>query len=63
MALVERFSGTVNAFSLASQYNAVAFIKVLDPLAGYSTTSYTSQPLTGLGNFSLLTDTAYFPGQ
>ena len=57
------FSGTVNAFSLASQYNAVAFIKVLDPLAGYSTTSYTSQPLTGLGNFSLLTDTAFFPGQ
>jgi autotransporter-associated beta strand protein len=57
------FSGTVNAFSLSSQYAAQAFIKVLDPQAGWSTTSYTSQPLTGQGNFSLTTDTAFFPGQ
>ena len=57
------FSGTVNAFSLASGYTAEAFIKVLNPSSGYSISNMQTAPLTALGNFSLSADTFFYQGQ
>ena len=57
------FSGNVTSFSLNSAYTADAFIKVLDPLTGYSTSLFERQPLTGVGTFSLAADMAFYQGQ
>jgi prepilin-type N-terminal cleavage/methylation domain-containing protein/prepilin-type processing-associated H-X9-DG protein len=57
------FSGSVSAFSLNSAYTAEAFIKVLDPLTGYSLSLFERQPLTSVGTFSLAADMTFYQGQ
>jgi len=57
------FSGTVSSFSLVSSYAAEAFIKVLDPLTGYTLSLYERQPLTSVGTFSLASDLTFYQGQ
>ena len=52
------FSGTVDAATLDSRYNAVAFIKVLDIDAGYATTVFETASITSTGAFSLSYDVA-----
>ena len=54
------FSGTVSAYSLASEFKAQAFIKLFD--SSYNLVGTQSQPLTGLGNFSLSLDTFFYQG-
>jgi hypothetical protein len=47
------FIGTVNANTLSPDYNQVAFIKVLDPSAGYATILNQTVPLPISGPFSV----------
>ena len=54
------FSGTVSAFSLASEFKAEAFIKLFD--SNWSLVGTQSQALTGQGNFSLTMDTFFYQG-
>jgi autotransporter-associated beta strand protein len=54
------FSGTVSAYSLASEFRAQAFIKLFD--SNYNLVGTQSQPLTGQGNFSLSLDTFFYQG-
>jgi hypothetical protein len=54
------FSGTVSAYSLASEFRAEAFIKLFD--SNYNLVGTQSQPLTGQGNFSLSLDTFFYQG-
>ena len=54
------FSGTVSAYSLASEFRAQAFIKLFD--TNYNLVGTQSQPLTGQGNFSLSLDTFFYQG-
>ena len=57
------FSGNVSSFTLNSAYTAEAFIKVLDPLTGYSLSLFERQPLTSVGTFSLAADMTFYQGQ
>jgi autotransporter-associated beta strand protein len=54
------FSGTVSAYSLASEFRAQAFIQLFD--SNYNLVGTQSQPLTGQGNFSLSLDTFFYQG-
>jgi autotransporter-associated beta strand protein len=56
------FSGRIDSYTLSSNYTAEAFIKVLDPNAGYSQSYYDSVDLSGRTDFSLTADTLFFPG-
>jgi autotransporter-associated beta strand protein len=57
------FTGTVDAYTLSPDYTAEAFIKVLDPTNGYSTSLFERQNLSGQTAFSLTADTFFFTGQ
>jgi autotransporter-associated beta strand protein len=57
------FSGTVPSYTLSSAYSAKAFIKVLDPLTGYSTSLISTQDLSGQTTFSLTEDLSFYQGQ
>lgn len=57
------FSGRVDAYTLSPNYTAEAFIRVLDPANGYTTSLLERQNLTGITEFSLTADTLFFTGQ
>ncbi len=57
------FNGDVSNYTLSSDYTAQAFIKVLDPSAGYATTLYDTQNLSGLTTFSITSDLTFYQGQ
>ncbi len=57
------FTGRVDAYTLSSDYTAEAFIKVLDPANGYSTSLFERQNLSGQTEWSLTADTFFFTGQ
>ncbi len=56
------FSGRVDSATLSSAYKAEAFIKVLDPLAGYTLSLFDRQELTG-PTFSITSDLSFYQGQ
>lgn len=57
------FSGTVDNFNLVSAYTAEAFIKVLDPGAGYATVLDQRVPLTIGGPFQVSANLSAFQGK
>jgi len=57
------FTGRVDAYTLSPDYTAEAFIKVLDPTNGYSTSLFERQNLSGITEWSLTADTFFFTGQ
>jgi hypothetical protein len=57
------FSGRIDAYTLAPEYTAEAFIRVLDPADNYSESRYQSQTLSGLADFTLSADLSSYTGQ
>ena len=57
------FSGNVSNYTLSSKYKAQAFIKVLDPLNGYSLSLYDTVDLSGKTTFSITDDLTFYQGQ
>jgi prepilin-type N-terminal cleavage/methylation domain-containing protein len=57
------FSGNVNDYTLSSAYTASAFVKVLDPLNGYSQSLYSTVNLSGQTTFSITEDLTFYQGQ
>ena len=57
------FNGDVSSYTLSSDYTAQAFIKVLDPSAGYATLLYDTQNLSGLTTFSITSDLTFYQGK
>jgi autotransporter-associated beta strand protein len=54
------FSGRIDSYTLSPDYTAQAFIKVLDPNAGYASVYSDTVDLAGLNDFSLTADTFFF---
>lgn len=50
------FAGAVSAYSLSSDYTAIAFIRALDPNAGFATVVESTDVLSATGSFSLAAD-------
>ncbi len=47
------FQGSISSYTLASGYAVTAFVKALDPAAGYAAVVNQSIPITTAGNFSV----------
>ena len=56
------FSGRIDSYTLSPDYTAQAFIKVLDPNAGYASVYSDTVDLAGLNDFSLTADTFFYAG-
>lgn len=50
------FAGAVSAYSLSSDYTAIAFIRALDPNAGFATVVESTDVLSATGSFSVAAD-------
>lgn len=57
------FTGNVDSYTLSPAYSARAFIKVLDPLTGYSTSAFNNVDLAGQTTFSITQDLTFYQGQ
>jgi hypothetical protein len=57
------FSGLIGSYSLLSpNYTATAFIKALNPAAGWATIVNSTETITGAGAFSVQADLSTLPG-
>jgi hypothetical protein len=50
------FAGAISAFSLSPNYNTIAFIRALDPNAGWATVVESTELITGTGGFAVAAD-------
>ncbi len=57
------FQGTIDSYTLASGYTALAFIKVLNPGNGYSTDLFTSYDLASGSSFAVTADLSAHQGK
>lgn len=57
------FAGVVNSYTLAAGYDAAAFIKVLNPLTGYSLDVFQTYDLASGGSFNLSADLSAHQGK
>jgi hypothetical protein len=57
------FAGTVNSYTLDSAYTALAFIKVLNPAAGWSLDVFETFDLSAGGSFALASDLTAHQGK
>ena len=50
------FAGAISAFSLSPNYSTIAFIKALNPDAGWATVIESTELITGTGGFAVAAD-------